>query len=87
MNGLAERLGASLCRAPYVWLVASVLAFVWMPSPLRVIATNPADASTPIAVVGTLLILSDVFLSLFSSSRNMASQLARVRSAKAARVG
>ena len=81
VKGLSERLGASLRRAPYVWLVASVLLLFVMTSPLRVIVTPPDKASTPIAVGGTFLILYGVLVYLGISSRRMAPALARTQSA------
>ena len=80
MNGIGERLGASLRRAPYVWLAASILLLFFMTSPLRVVASKPADASTPFTVFGTLLIVFGVFQYFAVTSRYMARRLPKIRS-------
>jgi hypothetical protein len=52
VNGLTQRLGASLRRAPYVWLVATVLLMLVMDSVLRTVEDEPRPHDAWIAVAG-----------------------------------
>ena len=54
--GVGDRIGASIRRAPYVWLAATVMAFLIMNTPLRVVAKDQTHASTAIAVAGAAFI-------------------------------
>ena len=51
-----ERLGASLRRAPYVWLALTILVYFMMESPVSAIVTRPSDASTPVALAAAPVI-------------------------------
>ena len=56
VGGLFERAGASLRRAPYVWLIATILlTFVTNDGLLR-IAENNRHPSTPIAIIAAFAI-------------------------------
>ena len=59
-NVIAERLGASLQRSPYVWLVATVLSFLVLLSGLAPIAQSPGSGSTTLAIVAAGFILYSV---------------------------
>jgi len=50
VNGLTHRLGASLRRAPYVWLVATILLMLQLDSTLRVAVDEPRSHNPWIAV-------------------------------------
>ena len=55
---VTERLSASLRRAPYVWLIATILAFGVMNHPVAQVAKPPGRGNTPLAwfaTVGSLL--------------------------------
>ena len=52
---LAERLGASLRRAPYVWLVLTILVYLMLSQPVSTIVTRPRDARTPIAIAAAVI--------------------------------
>jgi hypothetical protein len=56
-NDLVERLGTSLQRSPYVWLVATVLSFVMLLSGLAPMAKSPGSGSTALAIVAAGFIL------------------------------
>ena len=51
-----ERLGGSLRRAPYVWLVATLLLYLVMNDPLARIASDSRHASPAVAIVGSAMI-------------------------------
>jgi hypothetical protein len=59
-NSIAERLGASLERSPYVWLVATVLSFMILLSGLAPIAKSLGSGNTTIAIVAAGFILYSV---------------------------
>jgi hypothetical protein len=50
-----DRAGESLQRAPYVWLAATILAFLLLNSGLVRIAPDPGRGSTVLAAAGTAL--------------------------------
>lgn len=58
--GLGDRIGASILRAPYVWLAATVMVFLIVNTPLRVVAKDRTHASTAIALAGAALIVYGV---------------------------
>jgi hypothetical protein len=55
-HGSSDPLGASLRRAPYVWLLATVLLYLVAISALAGVAKDDRHASTGIAIVGASLI-------------------------------
>ena len=59
-NGAVDRVGASIRRAPYVWLAATVLLFLVVNSPLRAVAKDHEHASTPIALGASAMIAYSV---------------------------
>jgi hypothetical protein len=56
VNRVGERLGASLRRAPYVWLALTILLYFMIESPVAAIVTRPSDASTPLAAAAAAVI-------------------------------
>jgi hypothetical protein len=62
---LAERFGASLRRAPYVWLALTILLYLMLSQPVSTIVTRPRDASTPIALAAAVVIACGVVWSVF----------------------
>ena len=56
-NVVAERLGTSLQRSPYVWLAATILSFVVLLSGLAPIAKRPGSGSTALAIVAAGFVL------------------------------
>jgi hypothetical protein len=50
-----DRAGESLQRAPYVWLAATILAFLVLNSGLVRIAPDPGQGNTVLAATGTAL--------------------------------
>ena len=61
---LAERAGASLRRAPYVWLALTILVYLMVSQPVSTIVTRPRDASTPLAVVAAVIVACGVVWSV-----------------------
>ena len=55
MVGANERLGESLRRAPYVWLIATILLLLFLNSGLARIASSPGHGSTALAIAGVAL--------------------------------
>jgi hypothetical protein len=55
-HGSSDPVGASLRRAPYVWLVATVLLYLGAISALAAVAKEDRHASTGIAIVAAALI-------------------------------
>jgi hypothetical protein len=49
---VAERIGESICRAPFVWLAATILLFLVMISGLGPIAEEPGEGSVAFTIVG-----------------------------------
>jgi hypothetical protein len=69
-----ERLGASLRRAPYVWLVATLLGYFLLIEPLEQVVDDSRHASTAWAVVGAVMIAWGTGLALFAEPRMRAHQ-------------
>jgi len=60
--GLGDRIGAAIRRAPYAWLVATVLVFLIVNTPLRAVAKDRAHASAAIALVAAGLIVYNLIV-------------------------
>lgn len=59
---VGDRMGASLRRAPFVWLASTVMLFVIVNTPVRVLAQDRDRASTAVAFVGTAFIVYAVIV-------------------------
>jgi hypothetical protein len=57
-----DRAGESLQRAPYVWLAATILAFLLLNSGLVRIAPDPGEGSTVLAATGTAFGVAAAFI-------------------------
>ena len=60
---LYERTGESLRRAPYVWLVATILMMLLMNGPLALLAVPNARANSVFSVVGVVFVSYAVVMS------------------------
>ena len=58
--GTLERLGASLIRAPFVWLVATITLFLFFSTGLAAVAEQGDRASSALALVGAGMIAFSV---------------------------
>jgi hypothetical protein len=76
-NVIAERLGTSLQRSPYVWFVATVLLFVALLPGLAPIAKSPGSGSTTLAIVATGFALYGIGAWVMSPRVQAKSQVAR----------
>jgi uncharacterized membrane protein len=60
---LYDRLGASLRRAPYVWLVATILLLLLLIEPLATIARPNGSANLALTVLGMVVVAYAVVFS------------------------
>ena len=79
VNGIAERLGASLRRGPYVWLALTLALFFLVLPGLSPLVEDQDTAKTWIAVVATIFIAYAVVAALILIPRLV---LARSRQTK-----
>lgn len=69
MQAIGQRLGKALRRAPRSWLVATLLVFLVLLSPLAVLAENADETSTPLAIGATVLIAYGALTALVLAPR------------------
>jgi hypothetical protein len=70
-----ERLGASLRRAPYVWLTLTILLYFAIESPVAATVTRPSDASTPVALAAAVVMALAAFWAAVLVPRHMVPKL------------
>jgi hypothetical protein len=80
VSTIYERAGASLRRAPYVWLALTILLYLMLATPAAEIDTPPRDANTVIAIAAAAVIAYSVVASLWIVPRVLVPRVRAKRS-------
>jgi hypothetical protein len=83
VDNVGERLGGALCRAPYAWLITTLVVLVVMTTSLSGIAKDVGEGSTLLAVAASALALVDGLVAAFLVPRQLATASDRLSAARA----